>query len=178
MASIPAGLIGILWGDAIEAQLHETYVVAISLIVVGVLMVIADLRFKERKVESEIENTTFRQTFISGLSQALALIPGVSRSGITTLGGMLSGLDQYTAIRLSFILGLPVLFGSFVYEMIKNVNSINIFSDSRVLIGILITFVVGYLSLYLLEKISKSRFLRYFGVYRIVLGLIIFLFIL
>ncbi len=178
IATIPAAIIGVLFGDSIENLLRGTLIVAISLILVGIVMILTDLKFNrsdltESVEELKLESVSFKQTLLAGLAQSLALIPGVSRSGITTIAGMLSGITQYTAIRLSFVLGIPILIGSFAYEMYKTENSVSQFMETNNLIAVLITFIAGYASLWLLDKMSKTRFLRYFGIYRIALGVVI-----
>lgn len=177
IATIPAALIGALFSDAIESYLRSTMVVAISLIVVGIIMIVVDRKALQNKGEGEmeLEKVTFKQTLYAGFAQTLALIPGISRSGITTIAGVFSGLNQYVAIRLSFILGIPILLGSFLYEMIKTENSLTMITQPNSILAIVITFIAGYASLWLLDRMSKTRFLMYFGVYRILLGVIILL---
>lgn len=175
VATIPAGLIGVIFSDSIETYLRSTLVVALSLIIVGIIMIIVDRKTLHQKEIGalELEKVTFKQTLSAGFAQTLALIPGVSRSGITTIAGVFSGLNQYVAIRLSFILGIPILLGSFLYEMIKTDNSIQLITETNLIIAIAITFISGYASLWLLDKMSRTRFLMYFGVYRILLGIVI-----
>ncbi|MBI2356913.1 hypothetical protein HYV12_02605 [Candidatus Dojkabacteria bacterium] len=175
VATIPAAIIGVLFGDVIEGYLRGTFVVATMLIVVGAIMLYVDRKFVKVGVKEEVklEDITFKQTLVEGLAQSIALVPGVSRSGITTIAGMFSGISQYTAIRLSFILGIPILVGSFTYEMFKTENSLNLLTQTNSLVAIIITFVAGYMSLWFLDKMSKTRFLRYFGIYRIVVGVLI-----
>lgn len=177
LATVPAALLGVLFGDVIESFLRRTEIVAGMLIVIGAFMIYTDHYINTKKNELRevsLEKTTLKQTFLAGLSQSLALIPGVSRSGITTITGVFSGMSQYSALRLSFLLGIPILMGSFFYTLLKTENGVSMLFEINSLVGIVVTFVIGYISLWFLEKISKTRFLKYFGIYRIALGLFIF----
>ena len=114
IASIPTAVIGFIFEDYISSVLHGNTVIAISLIVVGILFII----FENFKKEGEIidpESIPLWKMIIIGIGQTLALIPGTSRSGITTLTGMLLGLEKYSAFQFSFIIGIPALLGSGIY---------------------------------------------------------------
>jgi undecaprenyl-diphosphatase len=181
LASIPAALAGFFLEDYISSTLHGTKVIAISLIVVGVLFILFENVLKNDK-EEEPEKLPLWKMIIIGVGQTLALIPGTSRSGITTLAGMMLGLNKYSAFKFSFILGVPVLLGSTLYEILKEylaVTSPSFFTASVIVAKtapfVLITFVVGYLALLLVSKFKKSKWLTIFGVYRILLGIVILL---
>lgn len=181
LASLPAALAGVFLQDYIASTLHGTKIIAISLIVVGVLFILFENILKNGKVE-ETEKLPLWKMILIGVGQTLALIPGTSRSGITTLTGMMLGLDKYSAFNFSFILGIPILLGSSLYEILKEylaVTSPSFFTASVVVAKtapfILITFVIGYLALLLVSKFKKSKWLTVFGTYRILLGILILL---
>jgi undecaprenyl-diphosphatase len=169
LASIPAAVIGLVWGDLIEQSLYSTIIVSASLIIWGVVMILA-----ERKTDGEVDlnNITLKQAVLMGIAQTLALIPGTSRSGITTIAGIYSGVEKYTALVFSFILGLPVLIGASTLAFMKMYQVNNFTLD---IVSVVTTLLVGIVSLYILKKISKKRFLTVFGVYRIILGVLILL---
>lgn len=178
ISSIPAALIGALFEDFISEKLRAIPITAISLIVVGIAMIIIE---KKSKKETEIEEVTWKQSLLMGVSQTFALIPGVSRSGITTLTGILTGLNKYIALEYSLILGIPILLGGFLWETLKlffkdsqaiEFTTQNIFTG---LIILLVPFCVGYLALHLLKKFKKSNWLTAFGIYRIILGVFLLL---
>jgi undecaprenyl-diphosphatase len=178
LASVPAGLAGFFFQDFISSTLHGTKTVAISLIVVGILFILFE-NLLQKGQEKEPEELPLWKMIIIGIGQALALIPGTSRSGVTTLAGMMLGLDKYSAFKFSFILGIPVLLASTIYEILKEyfggtVPSLHTTSLSivKILPAVVITFVVGYLSLLLVKKFKKSKWLTIFGVYRILLGIL------
>jgi undecaprenyl-diphosphatase len=183
LASIPAALAGFLLDDYIASTLHGSTVIAISLIVVGFLFILFE-NIKTDREKRDPEDIPLWKMLIIGIGQTLALIPGTSRSGITTLTGMMMGLEKYSAFKFSFILGIPVLLGSALYQILKEylaVTSPTLFSASVVIAKtapfILITFVIGYLALLLVSKFKKSKWLTLFGVYRIIVGILILLFI-
>jgi undecaprenyl-diphosphatase len=183
LASIPAALAGFLLDDYIASTLHGSTVIAISLIVVGLLFILFE-NIKTDREKIDPEDIPLWKMLIIGIGQTIALIPGTSRSGITTLTGMMMGLEKYSAFKFSFILGIPVLLGSALYQILKEylaVTSPTLFSASVVIAKIapfiLITFVIGYLALLLVSKFKKSKWLTLFGVYRIIVGILILLFI-
>jgi undecaprenyl-diphosphatase len=183
IASIPAALAGFLLDDYIASTLHGSTVIAVSLIVVGILFILFE-NIKSESKKQNPQNIPLWKMVVIGIGQTLALIPGTSRSGITTLTGMMMGLDKYSAFKFSFILGIPTLLGSTLYVILKEylaVTSPTFFSASVVIAKtapfILITFVIGYLALLLVSKFKKSKWLTLFGIYRIVVGVLILLFI-
>jgi undecaprenyl-diphosphatase len=174
LASIPAAIAGFFLEEYISSTLHETKTIAISLIVVGLLFILFEnLHKKGKKVK--LEELSLLQMLAIGTGQALALIPGTSRSGITTLTGMLLGLEKYSAFKFSFILGIPILLGTSLYELLfADLTSLPAsLSLVEMVPFILITFIIGYISLLLVSKFKKKKWLTVFGVYRIVVGILI-----
>lgn len=178
ISSIPAAAIGALFEDFISEKLRAIPITAISLIVIGIAMIIIE---RKRREEIAVEEITWKQSFLMGASQTLALIPGISRSGITTLTGILTGLNKYIALEYSLILGIPILLGGFLWETIKlffKEGQAIEFTTQNILSGLLILlvpFCVGYLALHLLKKFKKSNWLTVFGIYRIILGIFLLL---
>lgn len=172
VSSIPAGITGLLFQSFIEESLRANIFLSISLILWGVVMIILE-KTKGDSVETKVEEVTLKESMIMGIAQTLALIPGTSRSGITTITGMMLGLNKFTALQYSFLLGLPVLIGASGYELIKETNMTS-FGIEEIL-GIITACVVGYLSILLLEKFKKKNWLTVFGIYRIILGGLFFL---
>ncbi len=164
---IPVGIIGLLFESIIEEKLRGNVFIAISLISWGIFMVIIERR-KEPK-EIEFKEITWKQSLLMGIGQIFALIPGGSRSGISTLVGMSTGLNKFTAIQYSFLLGLPLLLAVPLYEIVKEYpeRTITIYDTA----GILIAGIITYIGLILLKKFSKKKWLSFFGIYRIILGL-------
>jgi undecaprenyl-diphosphatase len=191
VASIPAGLVGIFLGDFIENQLRATWIIAVSLIVWGIVMIVVEqLKVNEKDtrtrsetlVNKDLTKVTWRQSLTMGIAQTFALIPGTSRSGITTLAGIFSGLNKYTAFEYSFVLGIPVLIGASVLEVGKallNIEDLTLhiatIAGVKMLPLIFVSFIVGYVALMIVKKYQKKNWLTVFGIYRIILGLLILL---
>lgn len=165
------GAIGYLGKDLITGPLRSMWFVAGGLILWSIVMFIADRVGKQHRGETSI---TWKDGLVLGLAQCIALIPGVSRSGATISTGLLSGIDRVTATRLSFFLGIPALIAAGGYEVIQEAPHIS--STVGWLptgIGIVVSFIVGYLSIaWLLRFVSKHNF-NAFVIYRVVVGLII-----
>ena len=179
LASIPVAVVGFLFEGYITELLHKDIVIAISLISIGILFIIIE----NIKIKAEIvapENIPLSKMLLIGLGQTLALIPGTSRSGITTLTGMWCGMDKYSAFNFSFILGIPILLGSTIYEIVKaylNISDRSILTGSlsivKMIPTILVTFLIGYLALHIVKKFQKKKWLTVFGIYRILIGILI-----
>lgn len=168
---IPVGIIGLLFESVVEEKLRGTLPIAISLIIWGLVMIYLEKR--KTSSSTEFKNVTWKQSLTIGLSQIFALIPGTSRSGISTIAGIATGLDKYTAIEYSFLLGLPLLLGASIYGIYHGYPTqvISIMDIS----GIIITTIVTFFALLLLKKFSKKKWLTFFGIYRVILGILVLL---
>jgi undecaprenyl-diphosphatase len=182
ISTIPAAIVGVFFQEIIENYLRATWIIGISLIVWGIVMVILDQR-EEREKDINLENISWKQSLMMGFAQIFALIPGTSRSGITTIAGILGGLDKYRALEYSFILGIPILLGSSMYEISKSIlfleggvtSTIISASLVKILVVAIVPFVIGYISLLILKRFKKKNWLTVFGAYRIFLGSLILL---
>jgi undecaprenyl-diphosphatase len=173
-ATIPGALVGFLLEKKAETIFREPVLIAIMLIILGVLLYWADRRGVKN---IEMNRITFRTSLLIGLSQALAIIPGVSRSGITMTMGLLMGLTREGAARFSFLLAAPIIFGAALVKLpflISNPSVINI----NFIIGIVVSFAVGILSIgFLLRYIQTKNFLP-FAWYRFILGSLVIVIVL
>ncbi len=167
IGSVPTAIIGFTFRDFFENLFYNLTAIALALIFTGII-----LFFSEKFPGKKKLNT--KNSFLIGLAQGIAIIPGVSRSGITISTGLLAGIDKRLVTRFSFLLSLPAIFGAFIFEA-KNLafSGINV---SILVISMIISFVTGYISLKLLLKliIKKNKF-HLFGYYCFFLGLIILL---
>lgn len=172
LGTLPIVILGLLFQDAIESTLRSLWFVAISLIVFGVVLGVAD-RLGRR--ERELANLTAGRAIIYGLAQALALIPGVSRSGGTITAGLFMGFTREAAARYSFLLAIPAVLGSGLlqlYKVLKAPESAGA-PMSLTLVATVIAFAVGLLVIGVFMKyIARGSFLP-FVVYRIALGAVI-----
>ncbi|GGJ57568.1 undecaprenyl-diphosphate phosphatase [Deinococcus roseus] len=174
IAALPAGILALLFKKTIETHFFNATVVAISLIVGGIVMLIVE-QLPRRETTHETTGITLRQALIVGLAQIFALIPGVSRSASTILGGMFSGMSRSAATGFSFYLSIPVLGGASLLSLIKDLHEVGQQGASTIFIGLLVSFGVSLLAIgWLLRFISRHNF-QGFALYRIVAGTVILL---
>ncbi len=169
---IPAGVAGILLDDVIDAYLHGPEVIALMLIVYGVLFLVIESQRRRPTIRS-FEDLDYKTALLIGCFQALALIPGTSRSGATILGAVLLGTSRTVAAEFSFFLAVPVMAGASLLKIIKMNVVMNSLAWATVLTGVLVAFVVSVIAIrFLMDYIRRHNF-KIFGVYRIVLGAIV-----
>ncbi|MFQ3674138.1 MAG: undecaprenyl-diphosphatase UppP, partial [Aggregatilineales bacterium] len=173
IAFVPAAGIGFLFADWIEVNLFNSRNVALALIVGGVLFIMVErLRPSPQEtrprdeIMADLRTITYRQAIIVGLWQILALLPGMSRSGMTIIGGMLSGLQRATATLFTFYLAIPTLGVATVYSLLRSLNRIPAEDLVYLFVGAVIAAIVSYLAIaWLLRYVSRNTFVP-FGVYR------------
>lgn len=179
---IPAAVLGLLLSDYIDNLLENVYVVAIMLVLGGIVMLFVDKWFNNP--EEDKQEITYKSAFIIGLFQAIAMIPGVSRSMATIVGGMTRKLTRKNAAEFSFFLAVPTMAaatGYKVYKLIKAPGggafdfdfSLLLDNMAVLIIGNIVAFVVAMLAIkFFIDFISKYGF-KLFGWYRIIVGLLI-----
>ena len=168
-ATVPAALAGVLFEDVIDNVIREKYyLIAIALIVMGVIIYLVD---KKCPRDKEIKDMTLKDALIIGCSQVFALIPGFSRSGTTIAAGRALHLEREDAAKFSFYLSLPVVMGAVVLQLIKVDFSIIASNISILLVGIVISFIIGILCIRFLLKYLRSNDFKVFMWYRLVLGI-------
>jgi undecaprenyl-diphosphatase len=167
VAFIPAAVIGFLLGDFIDSLLENVWVVATSLLVGGVILLFVDKWFQS----SNEEKVDYKKALFIGFFQCIAMIPGVSRSAATIIGGMSQGLNRKTAAEFSFFLAVPTMFAASAYKMLKGYKEITTDNLDILLFGNLVAFIVAMLAIkFFISFLTKYGF-KVFGWYRIVLGL-------
>ena len=170
IGSIPIVVLGLVFKDQIETVFRSLWLVAIMLIVFGVLLGVADAIGARRRT---LKDLTLGHGVIYGLAQSLALIPGVSRSGGTITAGLLLGYEREAAARYAFLLAIPAVFGSGIYQAVKSIGEPSVFSAGETLAATGIAFVVGLgVIAFFMRWISQRSFLP-FVVYRILLGIVL-----
>lgn len=166
-ATIPAGLFGLLGKDFIEEHLRSALVIAVTTILFGVLLGFADIKAKQNV---SIEKMGFKGAMLIGLAQAIALIPGTSRSGITMTIGLMLGLSRENAARFSFLLSIPAIAMAGSYLTLKLITSADAVDWQAIGLGSVLAFVSAYACIHffliLLDKIGMMPFV----IYRLVLG--------
>jgi undecaprenyl-diphosphatase len=169
--TIPIGIFGLIFNDQIESGARSLYLIGTTLIVLGLLLLLAE---KVGTRTRSIEELNGRDAAVMGLAQAAALVPGVSRSGATITGGLFRGLDRASAARYSFLLSVPavVLSGLFEARKIGEPGGADL---APTLIATLLAFIVGYASIAWMLRWLTSHSTAVFVVYRVVLGAIVLL---
>ena len=166
-ATLPGGIIGLVLDKFVGDTLKQPIIIAIALIVMGIILYVVD---KKAKSDTKYEQMTFKQTFLIGLSQCLAFIPGVSRSGVTMTTGRSMGIARESVAKYSFMLSAPIVLAATILKLKDFVFSIPFF------VGILASFIVGiFVIKFLLEYLKKGS-LKIFAIYRVIFGIIIIIF--
>lgn len=174
VATMPGAVFGFLLESKIETIFRSPAIIAFSLAIFGVVIWIID---RNAKQERKFDDIKFKDALWIGLSQAIALIPGVSRSGITMVAGRFLGLTREAAVRFSFLLSAPIIFGSTASGFIKIVKAKEMisFNFADLGVGVITSFIFGFLAIkFLIKFVSKNDF-GVFVIYRLLLGSIILL---
>ena len=178
VARLPAAVFGLLLDDWIDAILMDNaYVVSAMLILYGVLFIAVENRNAgQTPAVQKVGQISFQLALYIGLFQVLAMIPGTSRSGATILGAMVLGCSRSAAAEFSFFLGIPVMFGASGLKIVKYFLEGNSFTGPQVfylIFGMAVAFVVSVYSIKFLMGYIKNNDFKFFGYYRIVLGIIV-----
>ncbi|MCX6159448.1 MAG: undecaprenyl-diphosphate phosphatase [Ignavibacteriae bacterium] len=170
VGTIPISLFGLTLKKYIEGSFRGLYVVSASLIVFAIVLFIAEKMASKKK---DLKDITVWDGIIIGFAQAIALIPGASRSGVTITAGLFSGLKRETAARYSFLLSIPAVALSGVYELFSKRAELLNENAIGLIVSTIVSGVVGYMAIAFLINFLKTRSNLIFIIYRIVLGIII-----
>ncbi|MCX8996763.1 undecaprenyl-diphosphate phosphatase [Rhizobiaceae bacterium BDR2-2] len=170
LGSVPIVVLGLLFKDQIEYSLRNLYITATALIVFGIILGIADHFGSKYRT---LDRLTWKHGILYGFAQAMALIPGVSRSGGTISAGLLMGYTREAAARYSFLLAVPAVFGSGFYQLFKSIGRENPVGWLETGLATVIAFVVGYVVIVFFLKLVSTKNYFPFVWYRIGLGLLI-----
>ncbi len=167
VGSLPIVILGITLKDVIENDFRNLWVIGTTLVVLGVVLGVAD---RIGRTDRTIADMTLKNSVLLGLAQAMALIPGVSRSGATISMGRLLGYDREAATRFAFLLAIPAVVGAGLFELPEIPHGDNAYGPWPTLVATVVSFVVGYAAIaWLLKYVSTHSYLP-FVLYRIVLG--------
>ena len=171
VAFIPAAVLGLLFSDAIDAMLESVGVVAVMLVLGGIFMLFCDRIFNKG---SEDTPFTEKRAFMVGLFQCISMIPGVSRSMATIVGGMSQGLTRKAAAEFSFFLAVPTMFGATLYKVYKilKTGGMEMIMDNMttLIVGNAVAFIVAMLAIKGFIKYVQKYGFKAFGWYRIIVG--------
>ncbi|MDR1033928.1 MAG: undecaprenyl-diphosphate phosphatase [Bifidobacteriaceae bacterium] len=181
MGSLPIVILGVLFDDAIETYLRNLWITATMLIVFAIILYIADTLSRQNLNNKDL-NTA--RAIVYGIAQALAVIPGVSRSGGVISAGLFMNFSRVSAAKYAFLLAMPAVFGSGVYELIKAVMhneytaALGFPGWGPTVIATLVAFIVGYLVIIAFLKIISTYSYKLFSYYRLVLGIAVIIMLL
>ncbi len=174
IGTIPAGVLGVLLDKWVETKFRTPAVLATMLIVIGIVMWYAEKIAKRAK---KSESMTVRDALIVGFSQALALIPGTSRSGITISSGLFLGYDREEAARFSFLLSIPVIAGAALLKLRVFIHGIPAHEMAPLLLGTFFSALLGFLAIKFFMKYLQGHTMNAFVVYRFLFAAVIIIFL-
>jgi len=177
-AFIPTGIVGFLAYKTIKMYLFNPYVVGVALVIGGIVLVLIDKKVVAKESKTlDLESISYKNSFFIGLIQCISMIPGVSRAAATIIGGVFNGLDKKQSMEFSFLLAVPTMFAATGYDLIK--TPIHFSSNEYILlaIGLVVAFLTAWAAVKVFIKLVENYGFKYFGYYRIVIGLLFLLFI-
>ncbi|BCD67223.1 undecaprenyl-diphosphate phosphatase [Nitratiruptor sp. YY09-18] len=175
---IPTGILGFTLYKIIKS-LFAPSTVAYMLIIGGIIFILVELFYKEKEHHIEdVDQVSYKQAFLIGLFQSLAMVPGTSRSGATIIGGLLLGLKRKTAAEFSFLLAVPTMLAATAYDLLKHYKEFDASNTLALLVGFITAFVVALIVIkWFLHFIKKHTFIP-FGIYRIIVGILFLMWVL
>lgn len=177
IACIPGGILGVLLDDVAEKYLFTPVSVAITLFLGGIWMIYAEGKFRSKSSKGKELNVTMKQAWIVGVFQCLAIIPGMSRSASTIIGGWVSGLSTVAAAEFSFFLAIPVMVGMSSLKIIKigGISSLTSLEMISLVVGFLVAFIVALIVIDRFIAYLKKKPMKVFAIYRIIFSVIVLL---
>ena len=174
---VPAGVIGLLFDNWIDNVFYHWYVVALMLIIYGVLFIVVENYQKGKEPKAaKFSQLSIQMVLIIGVFQMLAMIPGTSRSGATIVGALMIGVSRSLAAEYTFFLAIPVMFGASLLKLVKFGFAFTGMQVAVLLVGMVVSFGVSIVAIKFLMSYIKKNDFKVFGYYRIVLGVLVFLF--
>lgn len=178
IAFVPTGIVGFLAYKTIKMYLFNPYVVGVALVIGGIILVLIDKKVVTRESKTlNLENISYKNSFLIGLIQCISMIPGVSRAAATIIGGVFNGLDKKQATEFSFLLAVPTMFAATGYELLKTPIQFSQHEITLLAIGLIVAFFSAWAAVKIFIRLVEHYGFKYFGYYRIVIGLLFLLFI-
>ena len=177
-AIIPSGVVGILFDDWMDAHLHNGVVVSIALIVYGIAFILVERRNtgKHLRIIDDVHGIDYKTAILIGVFQCLSLVPGTSRSGSTILGAILLGVGRSAGAEFSFFMAIPTMLGASAIKFLKFLLSgatAGAMEIAVLIVGCVVSFIVSLMVIRALMEYVRKHSFSAFGVYRIVLGIIV-----
>lgn len=177
VAVIPALLLGFIFSDKIDDLLESALTVSITMIAGGIILLFIDNIFKKDTIQTD-EQISFPKAFIIGLWQCIAMIPGVSRSAASIIGGMQQNLTRKLAAEFSFFLAVPTMAAATGYKLLKGYESLSSSDIKLFAIGNIVAFIVAILAIKFFIGFLQKHGFKLFGIYRIIAGIVLLILIL
>ncbi len=178
IAFLPTGILGFIAYPYIKAYLFNSVVVATSLLIGGVVLILLDKKVTQKQDDTDvIDNLKYKNAFFIGLVQSISMIPGVSRAAATIVGGIFNGLNKKQAIEFSFLLAVPTMFAATGYDLIKTNAEFTSHEIFLLVIGLIVAFITAWFAVKVFVRIVQNYGFKYFGYYRILIGIIFLLLI-
>ena len=174
IASVPAGIVGVLFNDILNEIFYKPIPVAVMLIVYGILFIVVENHNAGKKPSvTRISQLSVQMLLWIGFFQMLALIPGTSRSGATIVGGLMIGVSRAVAAEFTFFLAIPVMFGASLLKLVKFGLAFSVLEFFILVIGMVVAFFVSIFVIRFLMSYIKKHDFKVFGWYRIILGILV-----
>ncbi|MBN1871109.1 MAG: undecaprenyl-diphosphate phosphatase, partial [Candidatus Omnitrophica bacterium] len=170
VASVPILLVGFLYGEKIEYSCRDPFMIALTLGLFGLFLYLAELRGRK---DGSMQSITLQAAFIIGLAQVFALMPGVSRSGVTITAALMLGLNRESSVKFSFLLGAPIILSASLYSLKEFGQLCRTISPAALLLGFLAAFISSLITIHFLLTFVRRHSFAPFCLYRIALSLII-----
>lgn len=175
IACIPGGIFGVLLNDLADKYLFTPVIVAIALFLGAIWMMYAEKRFRNNKSTDTELNVTVKQALIIGAFQCLAIIPGMSRSASTIIGGWIAGLSTVAAAEFSFFLAIPVMVGMSFLKIVK-IGGLTVLASSEIIslaVGFVVSFIVAIMVISSFISYLKKKPMKIFAIYRMIFAVIV-----
>jgi undecaprenyl-diphosphatase len=169
LGTIPIGIAGIVFSDQIENNARSLYLIGTTMVVMGVLLLLADRSSRQAR---DVDDLNKKDAAVIGVAQACALIPGVSRSGATLTAGLFLGLNRYAAARYSFLLSVPAVVLSGLYEL-KDIGGEGSVGAAPTAVATVCAFIAGYASIAFLLRYLSTHTTGIFVAYRVAVGVLV-----
>lgn len=178
VGAVPAAIIGVLFDDFFDEHFYNYIVVSIALIVYGVAFILVEKLISKKSAPRvmDVSDLTYKDALFIGAFQILALVPGTSRSGSTILGGIVGGISRTASAEFSFFVAIPVMVGASLLKIVKFLSDGLTATGNEILllsVGMLTSFVVSYFAIKFLMDFVKRHDFSPFGIYRIILGILV-----
>ncbi len=173
VAFFPTGVIGFLAYHFIKTYLFNPIVVSTSLVLGGIVLALIDKKVDRQEKKLEVlDGISYKNAFFIGLIQCVSMVPGVSRAAATIIGGIFNGLDKKQAMEFSFLLAVPTMFAATGYDLLKTPVHFTGHEIVLLVIGLAVAFIVAWIAVKAFLKFVENYGFKYFGYYRILIGII------